>query len=70
MAAIAAERVVRYLERGGFVVMKKPPIGGHSPLGFRRNPATIEPAPTRRKIAIMGAQPLSLRQSFQLLCDS
>jgi hypothetical protein len=26
MAAIAARRVVRYLERAGFVVMKKPPI--------------------------------------------
>jgi hypothetical protein len=33
MAAIAAERVVRHLERAGFVVMKKPPIGGHSTLG-------------------------------------
>jgi hypothetical protein len=32
MAAIAAERVVRYLERAGFVVMKKP-LGGHSALG-------------------------------------
>ena len=29
MAAIAAERVVRHLERAGFVVMKRPPqIGG------------------------------------------
>jgi hypothetical protein len=26
-AAIAAERVVRHLERAGFVVMKKPPVG-------------------------------------------
>ena len=33
MAAIAAERVVRHLERAGFVVMKKPPLGGHSSLG-------------------------------------
>jgi hypothetical protein len=33
MAAIAAERVVRHLERAGFVVMKKPPLGGHSALG-------------------------------------
>jgi len=32
MAAIAAERVVRHLERSGFVVMKKPPLGGHSAL--------------------------------------
>ena len=33
MAAIAAERVVRHLERAGFVVMKKPPPCGHSALG-------------------------------------
>jgi hypothetical protein len=33
MAAIAAERVVRHLERAGFVVMKRPPIGGHGSLG-------------------------------------
>jgi hypothetical protein len=33
MAAIAAERVVRHLERAGFVVMKKPPLGGHSAIG-------------------------------------
>jgi hypothetical protein len=30
MAAIAAERIVRHLERAGYVVMKKPPRGGHS----------------------------------------
>jgi hypothetical protein len=34
MAAIAAERVVRHLERAGFVVMKKPPLGRHSALGW------------------------------------
>jgi hypothetical protein len=33
MAAIAAQRVVRHLERAGYVVMKKPPLGGHSALG-------------------------------------
>ena len=34
MAAIAAERVVRHLERAGFVVMKRPPInGGAATLG-------------------------------------
>jgi hypothetical protein len=33
MAAIAAERVVRHLERAGFVVMKRPPIGGGAALG-------------------------------------
>ena len=30
-ARIAADRIVRHLERCGFVVMKKPPIGGSSP---------------------------------------
>jgi hypothetical protein len=33
MAAIAAERVVRNLERAGFVVLKKPATGGHAVLG-------------------------------------
>jgi hypothetical protein len=33
MAAIGAEHVVRHLERAGFVVMKKPPLGGHSAPG-------------------------------------
>jgi hypothetical protein len=33
MAAIAAERVVRHLERAGFVVMKKPPDIGGAALG-------------------------------------
>jgi hypothetical protein len=33
MAQIAAERIVRHLERAGFVVMKKPPLGGHSVVG-------------------------------------
>jgi hypothetical protein len=33
MAAIAAERVVRHWERAGFVVMRKPALGGHSALG-------------------------------------
>jgi hypothetical protein len=33
MAAIAAQRVVRCLERSGFVVMKRPPIGGGAALG-------------------------------------
>ena len=28
MARIAAERIVRYLERARYVVMKRPPIGG------------------------------------------
>jgi hypothetical protein len=33
MANVVAERIVRQLERAGFVVMKKPPVGGHSALG-------------------------------------
>jgi hypothetical protein len=33
MAAIAAERIVRHLERAGFVVLKKPPLGGGDALG-------------------------------------
>jgi hypothetical protein len=33
MAQIAAERIVEHLARARFVVMKKPPIGGHSALG-------------------------------------
>jgi len=30
MAAIVAKRLVEHLERCGFVVMRKPPIGGSS----------------------------------------
>ena len=39
MAAIAAERVVRHLERAGFVVMKRPPEVGAAALGrgFKAN---------------------------------
>ncbi len=33
MAAIVAKRLVEHLERSGFVVMKRPPIGGASALG-------------------------------------
>jgi hypothetical protein len=41
MAAIAAERVVRHLERAGFVVMRKlPEIGGAA--------LSSQPAPTAR----------------------
>jgi hypothetical protein len=32
MASIAAQRIVRHLEKCGFVVMKRPPIGGSAPL--------------------------------------
>jgi hypothetical protein len=31
MAEIVAKRLVEHLERAGFVVMKKPPIGGSTP---------------------------------------
>jgi hypothetical protein len=33
MSAIVAKRLVEHLERAGFVVMKKPPIGGRAALG-------------------------------------
>jgi len=33
MAEIVAKRLVEHLERSGFVVMKKPPIGGGAALG-------------------------------------
>jgi hypothetical protein len=32
MASIAAQHIVRHLEKCGFVVMKRPPIGGSAPL--------------------------------------
>jgi hypothetical protein len=31
MAGIVAKRLVEHLERSGFVVMKRPPIGGSAP---------------------------------------
>jgi hypothetical protein len=31
-ASIAAQRVVRHLEQCGFVLMRRPPIGGSAPL--------------------------------------
>jgi hypothetical protein len=33
MSAIVAKRLVDHLERSGFVVMKRPPIGGAAALG-------------------------------------
>ena len=33
MSAIVAKRLVEHLERSGFVVMKRPPIGGSAPQG-------------------------------------
>ena len=32
-ARIAADRIVRHLERCGYVVMKRPPIGGSAQVG-------------------------------------
>ncbi len=32
MAKIAADRIVRHLDLAGYVIMKKPPIGGSAPL--------------------------------------
>ena len=32
MADIVAKRLIRYLERARYVVMKRPPIGGSAPL--------------------------------------
>jgi hypothetical protein len=34
MASISAQQIVRHLEKCGFVLMKRPPIGGSAP----RNP--------------------------------
>jgi hypothetical protein len=31
-ASIAAKHIVRHLERSGFVLMKRPPVGGSAPL--------------------------------------
>jgi hypothetical protein len=31
MASITADRIVRHLERCGYVLMKRPPIGGSTP---------------------------------------
>jgi hypothetical protein len=33
LSSIVAKRLVEHLERSGFVVMKKPPIGGGAALG-------------------------------------
>jgi hypothetical protein len=35
MAAITAERLIEYLDRAGYVIFKKPPLGGH---GQNRGP--------------------------------
>jgi len=38
MAGIVAKRLVEHLERSGFVVMKKPPIGGAASIGRGHEP--------------------------------
>jgi hypothetical protein len=43
MASIVAQRIVRHLENCGFVVMKRPPIGGSAP----ENPPASYPHTTR-----------------------
>jgi hypothetical protein len=50
-ADIVAKRLVRYLDKAGYVVMKKPPLGGHDPVarGFgqkwrpRQDPSRQKP---------------------------
>jgi hypothetical protein len=39
MANLTADHIVRYLDRCGFVIMKRPPIGGSAP----RNPPPSYP---------------------------
>jgi hypothetical protein len=50
-AAIVAKRLVEHLERSGFVVMKKPPIGDGAAIG-RGHPRT--PALTRIRRFVVG----------------
>jgi hypothetical protein len=35
MAGIVAKRLVEHLERSGFVIMKKPPVGGSAPVSVK-----------------------------------
>jgi hypothetical protein len=46
MAEITAQHVLRHLERCGFVLMKRPPIGGSAPL----NPPPSYPQTTREDL--------------------
>lgn len=43
MAAIAADRIVRHLERAGFVVMKRPPAVGGGAIGRGFEPPDQRP---------------------------
>ena len=42
MAGIVAKRLVEHLERSGFVVMKRPPIGGSAPAFVTSEPPRAE----------------------------
>ena len=42
MAEIVAKRLVEHLERSGFVVLKRPPIGGGAALGQGFEPPSGE----------------------------
>jgi hypothetical protein len=46
-ASIAADRIVRHLEKAGFVLMRRPPIGGSAPL----NPPASYPQTKRDELA-------------------
>jgi hypothetical protein len=35
MAGLVAKRLVKHLERSGFVILKRPPSSGHSSTGLR-----------------------------------
>jgi hypothetical protein len=43
ISAIVAKRLVEHLERWGFVVIKRPPIGGVAALGRVQRPMTARP---------------------------
>jgi hypothetical protein len=45
-ASIAADRIVKHLERCGYVLMKKPPLTGSAPL----NPPASYPHTTREDL--------------------
>jgi hypothetical protein len=46
-ADIVAKRLVRYLDKAGYVVMKKPPLGGHDQVARAARPRRGE-VPARR----------------------
>ena len=40
MASVVADRLVQHLERSGYVVLKKPPLGGHPSASGPPKPTT------------------------------